>query len=95
MAYDLGYFGPHSVTWRLHADPVLWIGGLRALFLQALHPLAIAGIEQHSGFRADPWGRLFRTADYVGVVSFGSRDEASTFIEETTLALEYLGCEIS
>lgn len=76
MPYDLGYFGPHSVTWRLHADPVLWIGGLRALFLQALHPLAIAGIEQHSGFRADPWGRLFRTADYVGVVSFGTRAEA-------------------
>jgi uncharacterized protein (DUF2236 family) len=76
VAYDLGYFGPHSVTWRLHADPVLWVGGLRALFLQALHPLAIAGIEQHSGFRADPWGRLLRTADYVGVISFGSRAEA-------------------
>jgi uncharacterized protein (DUF2236 family) len=74
--YDLGYFGPESVTWRLHADPVLWIGGLRALFLQALHPLAIAGIEQHSGFRADPWGRLLRTADYVGAISYGSRAEA-------------------
>ena len=76
MAYDLGYFGPHSVTWRLHADPVLWIGGLRALFLQALHPLAMAGVEQHSGFRSDPWGRLFRTADYVGAVTYGTRAEA-------------------
>jgi uncharacterized protein (DUF2236 family) len=76
MAYDLGYFGPESITWRLHADPVLWVGGLRALFLQALHPLAIAGVTQHSGFRGDPWGRLFRTADYVGVVTYGTRGEA-------------------
>jgi uncharacterized protein (DUF2236 family) len=76
MADDLGYFGPDSVTWRLHSDPVLWVGGLRALFLQALHPLAMAGVEQHSGFRSDPWGRLFRTADYVGVVTYGTRAEA-------------------
>jgi uncharacterized protein (DUF2236 family) len=73
---DLGYFGPHSVTWRLHADPVLWVGGVRALFLQALHPLAMAGVEQHSGFRGDPWGRLFRTAGFIGVVSYGTRADA-------------------
>lgn len=73
---DLGYFGPHSVTWRLHADPVLWVGGLRALFLQALHPLAMAGVAQHSGFRGDPWGRLFRTADFIGIASYGTRAEA-------------------
>jgi uncharacterized protein (DUF2236 family) len=76
MGYDLGYFGPESVTWRVHADPVIWVAGLRALFLQALHPLAMAGVEQHSGFRDDPWGRLLRTADYVGVITFGTREEA-------------------
>jgi uncharacterized protein (DUF2236 family) len=76
MAYDLGYFGPDSVTWRVHADPVMWVGGLRALFLQALHPLAMAGVEQHAGFRDDPWGRLLRTADYVGVVTYGTKEEA-------------------
>jgi uncharacterized protein (DUF2236 family) len=76
VAQDLGYFGPHSVTWRLHADPVLWVGGLRALFLQALHPLAMAGVAQHSGFRGDPWGRLFRTADFIGVATYGTRAEA-------------------
>ncbi len=76
MAYDLGYFGPDSVTWRVHADPVMWVGGLRALFLQALHPLAMAGVEQHSGFRDDPWGRLLRTADYIGVVTYGTKTEA-------------------
>jgi uncharacterized protein (DUF2236 family) len=73
-SYD-GLFAPDSVTWRVHGDPVLWIAGLRALLLQAVHPAAMAGVLQHSDFRADPWGRLFRTADYVGVVSFGSRAE--------------------
>jgi uncharacterized protein (DUF2236 family) len=72
---DAGLFGPDSVTWRVHADPVLWVAGLRALLLQAVHPAAMAGVLQHSDFREDPWGRLVRTANYVGVVSFGSTDE--------------------
>ena len=74
-APDVGLFGPASVTWRVHADPILWIAGLRALLLQAVHPAAMAGVLQHSDFRADPWGRLRRTADYVGVVTFGSTAE--------------------
>ena len=69
---DPGLFGPESVTWRIHADPVMGIGGLRALHLQALHPLAMAGVAQHSSFRGDPWGRLMRTVSYVTTVSFGS-----------------------
>jgi uncharacterized protein (DUF2236 family) len=73
---NLGLFGPQSVTWRLHADPVLAVGGLRALFLQALHPVAIAGVEAHSAFQADPWGRLTRTAEYIGVTTYGTTDEA-------------------
>jgi len=72
---DPGLFGPDSVTWRVHADPIMWIAGLRALLLQAVHPAAMAGVLGHSDFRADPWGRLLRTADYVGVVSFGSTAE--------------------
>lgn len=72
---DAGLFGPDSVTWRVHADPVLWVAGLRALLLQAVHPAAMAGVLQHSDFRADPWGRLLRTANYVGVVTFGSTRE--------------------
>ena len=67
---DPGLFGPGSVTWRIHADPVMGVGGLRALHLQALHPLAMAGVAQHSDFRADPWGRLMRTVGYVTTVSF-------------------------
>ncbi|MGI8694761.1 MAG: oxygenase MpaB family protein [Geodermatophilaceae bacterium] len=73
---DPGLFGPDSITWRVHGDPVLAVGGLRALVLQALHPRAMAGVASHSGFRSDPWGRLQRTAEYVGRVSFGTTEEA-------------------
>jgi uncharacterized protein (DUF2236 family) len=73
---DVGLFGPDSVTWRVHADPSMALSGLRALLLQALHPLAMTGVAQHSDFRQDPWGRLFRTADYVGVTTFGTTAEA-------------------
>jgi len=75
-AGDAGLFGPGSVTWRIHGDPAMVFGGLRALLLQALHPLAMAGVDQHSNFAADPWGRLTRTAEYVGTVTYGTTDEA-------------------
>ena len=55
---DDGFFGPGSVTWRLHADLSAPVSGLRSLLLQALHPLAMAGVDQHSQWRADPAGRF-------------------------------------
>ncbi|MGH3326204.1 MAG: oxygenase MpaB family protein [Streptomycetales bacterium] len=73
---DEGLFGTDSVTWRIHGDPVMILGGLRALLLQALHPRAMAGVAQHSGFRGDPWGRLVRTADYIGAVTYGTTAQA-------------------
>lgn len=73
---DHGYFGPSSVTWKVVADPATTIGGLRALFLQALHPLAMAGVDQHSRFFEEFWGRLQRTARYVTTLAFGTREEA-------------------
>jgi uncharacterized protein (DUF2236 family) len=75
MSGDVGLFGPDSVTWKLHREPILLLGGLRSLYLQALHPRAVAGVSQNSGYRADPWGRLMRTSDYVGTVIYGSTDE--------------------
>ncbi len=75
MNGDVGLFGPHSVTWKLHREPVLLIGGLRSLYLQALHPRAVAAVAQNSGYRADPWGRLMRTSDYVGTVVYGSTEQ--------------------
>jgi uncharacterized protein (DUF2236 family) len=67
---DHGLFGPGSVTWRVHASPVMLIGGLRALMIQALHPLALAGVVQQSDFRERPLHRLRRTAEYVATVTF-------------------------
>jgi uncharacterized protein (DUF2236 family) len=68
---DHGLFGPLSVTWQLHADPGMWIAGICSLYLQALHPLAVAGVVQNSTFRKEPLVRLLRTADYVGLVTYG------------------------
>jgi uncharacterized protein (DUF2236 family) len=69
---DLGYFGPDSVTWRLHSEPVSLIGGLRALLLQALHPEAMRLLDAKSNFRDDPWARLERKTTYVGLLTFGT-----------------------
>ncbi|HET8659586.1 MAG TPA: oxygenase MpaB family protein [Micromonosporaceae bacterium] len=73
---DLGLFGPGSVTWRVHSEPILGLAGLRALYMQALHPRALAGVVQNSGYKADPWGRLIRTVDYVATVIYGTTAEA-------------------
>ncbi len=73
---DPGYFGPDSVTWHLHSDPMMWIAGVRALYLQALHPRAVRGVMQNSDFRKDAWGRLLRTADFVGTLSYGTKADA-------------------
>jgi uncharacterized protein (DUF2236 family) len=72
-APDLGYFGPQSMTWRIHGEPVSMVGGLRALLLQALHPGAMELLYTRSNFQADPWQRLESTVLYVGTVSFGAR----------------------
>jgi uncharacterized protein (DUF2236 family) len=73
---DAGLFGPESVTWRLHAEPLMGLAGLRALLLQALHPVAVAAFEEHSTYRQDVWSRLGRTAEYVAVTTFGSTTDA-------------------
>ena len=70
------YFAPDSVTWRLHSDPSMVIGGIRALLEQALQPDAMAGVAAHSNFRDDTWGRLQRTGDYVGVLTFSPAADA-------------------
>src|SRR3954452_7150705 len=75
-AGDPGLFGPDSITWQVVGDPVLVLGGVRSLLLQALHPVAMAGVADHSGFREDPWGRLLRTAEYVGATTYGTTLEA-------------------
>jgi len=73
---DLGYFGPDSVTWRIHGATSTFIGGMRALLMQALHPRAMAGVDQHSDFRERPWRRLARTIEYVVINTYGTTAEA-------------------
>jgi uncharacterized protein (DUF2236 family) len=73
---DDGFFGPASVTWRIGSDLAGAIGGLRSLLMQALHPLAMAGVDQHSDWRQDPVGRLAATTAYVTTVTYGERAAA-------------------
>ncbi|MBS2966714.1 DUF2236 domain-containing protein [Actinocrinis puniceicyclus] len=75
-AADPGLFGPDSVSWRVMADPAFAFGGLRALFLQALYPRAMAGLAQNSDLSAPPWSRLLRTARYVHTVTYGTSEQA-------------------
>jgi len=76
---DPGLLGPGSVTWQLHADTSMWVGGIASLFLQALHPRAVAAVVQNSNFQADPFGRLLRTAGFVSISTYGTRAEADEF----------------
>lgn len=72
---DTGMHGPDSVTWQLHADPAMWVGGIRSLYLQALHPRTVAGVVQNSDFQRDPLGRLARTGHFVAVGTYGTGEQ--------------------
>lgn len=80
---DPGLHGPGSATWQVIGDPAAIVGGVRGLLVQVLHPLAMAGVADHSAFERDPLGRLQRTAGYVTVTAFGALDEvleAASFV---------------
>lgn len=70
---DDGYFGPESITWRVMAEPVTFVGGLRALLLQALHPEAMRLLALNTRYRNAPWTRLQHTGEFVGTVTFAPR----------------------
>jgi uncharacterized protein (DUF2236 family) len=65
---------------RVHGDAAMFAGGIRALLLQSLHPLAMAAVAAHSGYRGDPWGRLQRTSYFLAVTTFGAADDAEAAI---------------
>ena len=87
---DDGFFGPGSVTWRLSTDLSSPIAGLRALTVQALHPLAMAGVDQHSDWRSDPVGRLAATSSYLTIVSVGDRATAERVSERVRRVHEHV-----
>ncbi|MDO8121185.1 oxygenase MpaB family protein [Isoptericola sp. b490] len=70
------WFPPDSAIARVHGDASMFVGGIRALLLQSLHPRAMAAVAAHSGYRGDPWGRLQRTATYLAQTTFGPVEQA-------------------
>ena len=69
-------FDHHDAICTVHGDASMFVGGIRALLLQSLHPLAMAAVDQHSGYRGDPWGRLQRTSTFLAETTFGTIEDA-------------------
>ena len=79
---DVGLFGPGSVSWRVIGDVCSFVGGLRALLIQAAHPEVVAGVGDHSRYHQDPLGRLSRTSAYVTATTFGAMPEVEAAVEK-------------
>ncbi|HEX6843724.1 MAG TPA: oxygenase MpaB family protein [Actinomycetota bacterium] len=73
---DTGYFGPDSVSWKVHREVTVLFGGARALLMQAAHPLVVAGATQTQMYERNPWKRLQRTLILTYTVTFGTKAEA-------------------
>ena len=84
------WFTPEDPVWRVHADASMFVGGIRALLLQSLHPLAMAGVAGHSGFRSDPWGRLERTSEFLATTTFGTIEHAEATIAKVRSIHEHI-----
>jgi uncharacterized protein (DUF2236 family) len=74
------WFGEQDAIWRVHADTSMFIGAIRALLLQALHPVAMQAVAEHAGFRADFWGRFQRTTRYLALTTYGTVPDAERAI---------------
>lgn len=74
------WFAPDRPVRRVHGDASMFVGGLAALLLQSLHPVAMAAVAAHSGYRGDPWGRLHRTSTFLAVTTFGTSDDAEAAV---------------
>lgn len=70
-----------SLAWRIDSEPILLAGGVRALLLQVAHPSIAAGVEDHSAYKRDPWGRLFGTVHIVSKMMFGTPEESRRNVE--------------
>ncbi|WP_413453018.1 oxygenase MpaB family protein [Georgenia phoenicis] len=70
------WFEPNSPIQRVHGDASMYVGGLRALLLQSLHPLAMAAVAQHSDYRTNPWGRLARTSTFLAETTYARVEDA-------------------
>lgn len=86
FAPDPGLLGPESVSWRVIGDAAAFVGGIRALLIQAAHPEVVSGVETHSRYRSDPLGRLTRTSAYVTAVTYGATPEVSAAVGQVRRA---------
>jgi uncharacterized protein (DUF2236 family) len=75
------WFTPDRPIRRVHGDAAMFVGGLRALLLQSLHPVAMTAIAQHSDYRDDPWGRLQRTSTFLAATTFGAEQDAQRAVD--------------
>ncbi len=83
---DAGLCGPDSVSWKVIGDVSVFVGAIRALLIQAAHPEAVAGVDEHSRYRDDPMGRLNRTAYYVTSATFGAMPEVAEAVDRVRAA---------
>lgn len=83
---DPGLCGPGSVSWRVIGDVSVFVGGIRALLIQAAHPEVVAGVDDHSRYRDDPLGRLSRTSFYVTSATYGAMPEVVESIDRVNSA---------
>jgi uncharacterized protein (DUF2236 family) len=74
------WFSEQDAIWRVHGDTSMFIGAIRALLLQALHPVALHAVSEHAGFRRDFWGRFQRTSRYVALTTYGTVPDAERAI---------------
>ena len=74
-------FAPDDPICRVQGHAGMYAGGIRALLLQSLHPLAMAGVGEHSGYRGDPWGRLQRTSEFIAMTTFGPIESAQRVLD--------------
>ncbi|MDY0959553.1 oxygenase MpaB family protein [Sphingomonas sp. CFBP8993] len=89
---DDGLFGPGSATWVVHGDfTAMMAGGIASLLVQMLHPAALAGVWDHSGFRHDMAGRLRRTAGFITVTTYGATDAAEGMIARVRAVHDRVG----
>jgi uncharacterized protein (DUF2236 family) len=75
------WFEPGSPITRVHGDASMFVGGIRALLLQTLHPAAMRAVAEHSGYRGDMWGRLARTSRFLAVTTFGHAEDAQAAVD--------------
>ena len=75
------WFPADSPIARVHGDAAMFIGGIRAVLLQTMHPAAMTAVAEHSGYRGDMWGRLARTSRFLAVTTFGTEDDAQQAVD--------------